>query len=104
MYLSYINSSYGCNFELSCHFLCFLYTYYLFPYTTLFRSNCYGLPWLVMLVHAIPLHAYHPAHAQALSAKGPADNNAPLDRKSTRLNSSHVATSYAALCFKKKKS
>src|SRR5439155_909804 len=27
-----------------------------------------------------------------------------LDRKSTRLNSSHVAISYADLCFKKKKS
>src|SRR5690625_6853753 len=27
----------------------------------------------------------------------------PLDRKSTRLNSSHVAISYAVFCFKKKK-
>src|SRR5690625_6656941 len=26
----------------------------------------------------------------------------PLDRKSTRLNSSHVAISYAVFCFKKK--
>src|SRR5439155_18191439 len=28
---------------------------------------------------------------------------APIDRKSTRLNSSHVANSYAVFCLKKKK-
>src|SRR5690625_4079125 len=31
-----------------------------------------------------------------------ADNLAPTDRKSTRLNSSHVAISYAVFCLKKK--
>src|SRR5690625_5637327 len=30
-------------------------------------------------------------------------NGQPLDRKSTRLNSSHVAISYAVFCLKKKK-
>src|SRR5690625_6582134 len=30
-------------------------------------------------------------------------NNPPKDRKSTRLNSSHVAISYAVFCLKKKK-
>src|SRR5690625_5406938 len=30
-------------------------------------------------------------------------NQALIDRKSTRLNSSHVAISYAVLCLKKKK-
>src|SRR5437660_5862347 len=30
-------------------------------------------------------------------------SKAPLDRKSTRLNSSHVAISYAVFCLKKKK-
>src|SRR5437870_7213370 len=30
------------------------------------------------------------------------DDRARLDRKSTRLNSSHVATSYAVFCLKKK--
>ena len=29
--------------------------------------------------------------------------NMPLDRKSTRLNSSHVVISYAVFCLKKKK-
>src|SRR5439155_14458190 len=31
------------------------------------------------------------------------DGDAPADRKSTRLNSSHVAISYAVFCLKKKK-
>src|SRR5690625_5419561 len=31
-------------------------------------------------------------------------NASPLDRKSTRLNSSHVAISYAVFCLKKKNS
>src|SRR5699024_11970525 len=32
------------------------------------------------------------------------DNTLSTDRKSTRLNSSHVSTSYAVFCLKKKKS
>src|SRR5215813_15174122 len=55
----------------------------LFPYTTLFRSN--------------------------ISTPGGPCRNRPtpgvliLDRKSTRLNSSHVRISYAVFCLKKKK-
>src|SRR5947199_6629974 len=33
----------------------------------------------------------------------PAPHNWPLDRKSTRLNSSHLGISYAVFCLKKKK-
>src|SRR5574340_1608988 len=56
----------------------------LFPYTTLFRSLVGGRD--------------HPhVHADRL---GPAH---PLDRKSTRLNSSHQKSSYAVFCLKKKK-
>src|SRR5699024_12498764 len=33
----------------------------------------------------------------------PAIEHQPLDRKSTRLNSSHVSISYAVFCLKKKK-
>src|SRR5205807_7488161 len=33
----------------------------------------------------------------------PADGRAPRDRKSTRLNSSHLVISYAVFCLKKKK-
>src|SRR5207253_5587617 len=35
--------------------------------------------------------------------RGLAEVSAALDRKSTRLNSSHVASSYAVFCLKKKK-
>src|SRR5260221_7678663 len=69
----------------------------LFPYTTLFRS----LQWdrapdwvsdpLTISLHRIIL-------AQGLSGGG-----ISLDRKSTRLNSSHTVISYAVFCLKKKK-
>src|SRR5271166_6837643 len=56
----------------------------LFPYTTLFRSR------------------RRPGGAsRGSSAAPPAPRR--LDRKSTRLNSSHVAISYAVFCLKKKK-
>src|SRR5215208_7371142 len=56
----------------------------LFPYTTLFRSAPGPLP------GAHTAAALDPRHPGA-------------DRKSTRLNSSHVAISYAVFCLKKKK-
>src|SRR5258707_9729060 len=60
----------------------------LFPYTTLFRS-----PFLPD--GADILHVHFPLK------RGPAA--LPLDRKSTRLNSSHANISYAVFCLKKKK-
>src|SRR5256885_16624218 len=59
----------------------------LFPYTTLFRSLCDQ--------HALARPAA-PAHA---GAGRPCEG----DRKSTRLNSSHLVISYAVFCLKKKK-
>src|SRR5437667_5770764 len=70
----------------------------LFPYTTLFRSSI--------------------AHRKASWPGGPRNDltryfrrpvahkphgRAGLDRKSTRLNSSHITISYAVFCLKKKK-
>src|SRR6266699_2848587 len=60
----------------------------LFPYTTLFRS---------LLVMAVPSLG-----GTALSISG-GEAIAKRDRKSTRLNSSHVRISYAVFCLKKKK-
>src|SRR5690625_6938561 len=60
----------------------------LFPYTTLFRSDRESLPWLRAAVEAAE-EGYPPPVRS--------------DRKSTRLNSSHVAISYAVFCLKKKK-
>src|SRR5438067_11322345 len=60
----------------------------LFPYTTLFRSR---------------LGRRRECHRAALLLRGrrPA-RCAGEDRKSTRLNSSHVSISYAVFCLKKK--
>src|SRR5436309_7303377 len=64
----------------------------LFPYTTLFRS--YRIDG-----NSVPLEVLYPR------ARLPARSRARLgiDRKSTRLNSSHVKISYAVFCLKKKK-
>src|SRR3989442_2789692 len=57
----------------------------LFPYTTLFRSTSryVGLP-------------------APVPPRGKSDAVPRPDRKSTRLNSSHVRISYAVFCLKKK--
>src|SRR5256885_8578919 len=66
----------------------------LFPYTTLFRSigqlalELLRNPGVVCVQEGQPL-------ARRL-ARG------PIDRKSTRLNSSHLVISYAVFCLKKK--
>src|SRR2546430_12136206 len=62
----------------------------LFPYTTLFRSGASGLT----PSHPVPsTRDRRPASYSILS----------VDRKSTRLNSSHSQISYAVFCLKKKK-
>src|SRR5699024_12714728 len=47
--------------------------------------------------------ADHPPHAEHRRHRGPVPKHCPRDRKSTRLNSSHVSISYAVFCLKKKK-
>src|SRR5690554_4997518 len=51
-----------------------------------------------LLEHGINLVAYH----LPLDVHAKFGNNVQLDRKSTRLNSSHVRISYAVFCLKKK--
>src|SRR2546430_4973759 len=72
----------------------------LFPYTTLFRSCrrelldrtlIWNLPHLRRILAACEHH--HNDHRPHMA----------LDRKSTRLNSSHSQISYAVFCLKKKK-
>src|SRR5688572_31816903 len=64
----------------------------LFPYTTLFRSNARDLNTLRIDVEQA---------ARVLA--GVAPGTVKIDRKSTRLNSSHSQISYAVFCLKKKK-
>src|SRR2546426_2434044 len=74
----------------------------LFPYTTLFRS--------------MPAHPGREPERQRLRVSGPPPRAGEVglrvqrrvvpregDRKSTRLNSSHLVISYAVFCLKKKK-
>src|SRR3712207_7440015 len=93
----------------------------LFPYTTLFRSSS---PDAILLLYIGWIYKHHPmityaptiarlllprvrfvtqfenalgAHPELYGLRG------RLDRKSTRLNSSHANISYAVFCLKKKK-
>src|SRR5207253_9851017 len=76
----------------------------LFPYTTLFRSLHH---FQLAGVAAGGDHVLRRdgGRDQAHGARGVGDEHGVEveDRKSTRLNSSHVATSYAVFCLKKKK-
>src|SRR5207249_9593914 len=68
----------------------------LFPYTTLFRS-------VLAAVAVEILRELEIARRHELRLPHRAGPGAVQDRKSTRLNSSHVSISYAVFCLKKKK-
>src|SRR5437868_7940113 len=71
----------------------------LFPYTTLFRSAPKECATCMLSNRA----AWDMQTQSKLSlSRAKAYNFLPLDRKSTRLNSSHVSISYAVFCLKKK--
>src|SRR5256885_9670862 len=79
----------------------------LFPYTTLFRS---GIEVLVVELqlqvrelqpHARNMERIHVRRETAVRIVDVAADF-PRDRKSTRLNSSHLVISYAVFCLKKK--
>src|SRR5438105_11167727 len=71
----------------------------LFPYTTLFRSQ--QLAGAANLLQSFCL--FNPNIEQADAWSFDAEENPSVDRKSTRLNSSHEWISYAVFCLKKKK-
>src|SRR2546426_3302533 len=73
----------------------------LFPYTTLFRSAVAALP-RPALRKSFLFFLGLGARAR-LDGRSASTFNARLDRKSTRLNSSHLVISYAVFCLKKKK-
>src|SRR5690349_23688155 len=82
----------------------------LFPYTTLFRSQ--GLDDLARFDDRLHINTFRGAavilgHDHVLRHVDQTARQVArigrLDRKSTRLNSSHVEISYAVFCLKKKK-
>src|SRR2546426_9215060 len=70
----------------------------LFPYTTLFRSI-----WLFMEGAPSGVDLFDPK-PELTKRDGQRIEIDVLDRKSTRLNSSHLVISYAVFCLKKKNS
>src|SRR2546426_6643349 len=67
----------------------------LFPYTTLFRSK-------TSLHSMLTAGKRRQCSATALPPIRPSRKQYQSDRKSTRLNSSHLVISYAVFCLKKK--
>src|SRR5690242_21320353 len=85
----------------------------LFPYTTLFRSKVargvqqlFELDEVILIPACVPPHkrgagitsVFHRFAMLALATQ----HDELIDRKSTRLNSSHMSISYAVFCLKKK--
>src|SRR5438270_7154538 len=84
----------------------------LFPYTTLFRSSSLQFSCEPLSVVDSPLQQQLPKHSKGEDCTSMKVNRnlfftaltlTALDRKSTRLNSSHSQISYAVFCLKKKK-
>src|SRR3712207_7661568 len=92
----------------------------LFPYTTLFRSDGGRVERAVLRQHRQRRHAERLGRTarrrdvplryagrddarEAFAKLLCGGRERPLDRKSTRLNSSHANISYAVFCLKKKK-
>src|SRR3712207_7396326 len=82
----------------------------LFPYTTLFRSYKFGLRGAEEALKGKLKErgsVFHVVNGQAAlvgaGVTDPFDCLQRVDRKSTRLNSSHANISYAVFCLKKKK-
>src|SRR5256885_12063109 len=75
----------------------------LFPYTTLFRSL-----WAQGTSKSDATEIAHEAMRklgiESLGRRHPGEVSGGQDRKSTRLNSSHLVISYAVFCLKKKTS
>src|SRR5687768_17775002 len=73
----------------------------LFPYTTLFRSTALQRSTISEIVDSLLVEGL----VEEIGAGRSTGGRCPtlLDRKSTRLNSSHGYISYAVFCLKKKK-
>src|SRR3712207_7736607 len=85
----------------------------LFPYTTLFRSLIEQRAEALLMgsemttlrrwIEHLPEAVVYSRHRLALAYAGARLIAGDVDRKSTRLNSSHANISYAVFCLKKKK-
>src|SRR3712207_7658803 len=74
----------------------------LFPYTTLFRSNFPVFPLSANQICSLFVSKGFNISESMSKSSLPQSLSVQLDRKSTRLNSSHANISYAVFCLKKK--
>src|SRR5690606_41433270 len=81
----------------------------LFPYTTLFRSPAKDQRLVESHSHRPgrrsfnrTIYVYTESETNLGLVRGTTECHTKIDRKSTRLNSSHVKISYAVFCLKKK--
>src|SRR3712207_9548629 len=76
----------------------------LFPYTTLFRSTAHIENKTMIITDALELGRQSTIDkdiVRFINAYDLQDGSFSIDRKSTRLNSSHANISYAVFCLKK---
>src|SRR5256885_13221504 len=101
------------DFLQCCHYISFFFLMIrrpprstLFPYTTLFRSRANALSFSRRFTESTSRsRMLFEGRTYAHAVRKPASSSqANRDRKSTRLNSSHLVISYAVFCLKKKKS
>src|SRR5256885_2050468 len=76
----------------------------LFPYTTLFRSlhTTHDVRDVHQILRLMQNDDDHPTSSRTPKRVGSWRSPRSQDRKSTRLNSSHLVISYAVFCLKKK--
>src|SRR5256885_4111380 len=75
----------------------------LFPYTTLFRSENDLFTYAAAMSYFGLLTLFPVLLLVLVISNRMVEGSEILDRKSTRLNSSHLVISYAVFCLKKKK-
>src|SRR5205807_9389108 len=107
-----------CVFRVRCSGSCFSFFFFvlprpprstLFPYTTLFRSgpaqaaSLADQPWWQLFNDDTLRALIDEALKNGYDVRLAAARVEEADRKSTRLNSSHLVISYAVFCLKKKK-
>src|SRR5256885_17154111 len=91
----------SCTSNTILHFVFLLSRFFFFFFNDTATTEIYTLS----LHDALPICPLEEADAaqDLVAERGVALHLDPLDRKSTRLNSSHLVISYAVFCLKKKK-
>src|SRR5215469_17727436 len=84
-------------------FFIFFFTFFFFFFFFFFNDTATTEIYTLSLHDALPISPRSRAPASVAGAPLPTRGKRHRDRKSTRLNSSHVEISYAVFCLKKKK-